>query len=139
MAGNTWSTGFFVITGIVIPIALINGKYHYGKFILKRIIRIEPPYLFSILTGILFILFKSHFLSKSLNNIPSTENLLLHIGYLVPFVKGQTWFLGVYWTLAIEFQFYILISLLFPLLVNNKFSVRLSCYVLVLGVSYNFY
>lgn len=132
---------FFVITGIVIPIALINGKYNYrkfGKFILKRIIRIEPPYLFSILIGILFIVLKSHLLSKNLDGIPSIKTLLLHIGYLIPFVKGQVWFIGVYWTLAIEFQFYILISLIFPLLINNKFIIRLTCYILVFGLATTF-
>lgn len=125
---------FFVITGVVIPITLINGKYNYllfGKFIYKRIVRIEPPYLFSILIGILLLLMRNHFLSKTPHDIPSVKNLLLHLGYLIPFVKGEQWFIIVFWTLAVEFQFYILISLFFPILISRKIAVRLIGYCVV--------
>ncbi len=129
---------FFVITGIVIPIALISGKYTYnlfGKFILKRIIRIEPPYLFSILIIVIYLLLRNHFLPKTSDQIPSAKNLLLHIGYLIPFVKNQYWLNPVYWTLAIEFQFYILISLIFPILVYKKLIIRIIGYIIVFGLS----
>ncbi len=41
--------------------------------------------------------------------------LLLHIGYLNAFF-GKPWVNGVYWTLAIEFQYYLILGLTFPLL-----------------------
>jgi peptidoglycan/LPS O-acetylase OafA/YrhL len=129
---------FFVITGVVIPLGLINGKYNYslfGRFILKRMVRIEPPYLFSILTGILFILLRNHFLSKAPHELPSARSLLLHLGYLVPFVKGEQWFMDVYWTMAIEFQFYLLISLLLPLLISTNRAKRLISYSIAFGIA----
>lgn len=129
---------FFVITGVVIPITLINSKYNYrlfGKFIYKRIVRIEPPYIFSILIGILLLLIRNHFLSKVPHDIPSVKNILLHIGYLIPFVKGEQWFIIVFWTMAVEFQFYILISLLFPLLVNRNIVIRLISYIVVFSLA----
>lgn len=132
---------FFVITGVVIPMSLINSNYRYnlfGKFMWKRIIRIEPPYLFSILAAVLFIFFRNHFLPGKPHDIPSAENLLLHVGYLVPFVKGQHWFIIVFWTMAVEFQFYLLISLLFPLLIHPKLTVRLFIYAVVLALSLTF-
>lgn len=129
---------FFVITGVVIPITLINGKYTYqlfGRFMLKRILRIEPPYLFSILTGILFILLRNHFLAKTPYHIPTIKSLLLHIGYLIPFINGEKWFIIVFWTMAVEFQYYILISLLFPLLISPKLVIRLLSYAIVLQLA----
>ncbi|MVN20213.1 acyltransferase family protein [Mucilaginibacter arboris] len=129
---------FFVITGVVIPIALIKGKYNYSlfsKFMLKRIVRIEPPYLFSILTAISFILLRNHFLAKAPHDIPTVKNLLLHLGYLIPFFKDQHWFIIVFWTMAVEFQFYLLISLLFPLLSNHNLIVRLISYITVFGAA----
>lgn len=125
---------FFVITGVVIPIALLNGNYNYslfGKFILKRIIRIEPPYLLSIIVIVLLLLFKQYFFPKSADPIPSIENILTHIGYIVPFVKNQGWLNPVFWTLAVEFQFYIIISLAFPFLVLGKISGRIMAYCLL--------
>lgn len=129
---------FFVITGIVIPITLIKGQYTYrlfGRFVLKRVLRIEPPYLFAILTGIIFILFRNHFLAKTPYSIPTTKSLLLHIGYLIPFLKEQKWFIIVFWTMAVEFQYYILISLLFPILIARKFVTRIISYCIVFALA----
>jgi peptidoglycan/LPS O-acetylase OafA/YrhL len=132
---------FFVITGIVIPIALINANYTYtlfSRFMLKRILRIEPPYLFAIITAIIFTVFRNQFLSKVQHNLPSIESLLLHIGYLVPFVNGEKWFIIVFWTMAVEFQFYILVSLLLPLLLNKNPTTRLACYGLTFALALTF-
>ena len=129
---------FFVITGVVIPIALINSNYNYTlfwRFIYKRIVRIEPPYICSILAGIVLLLLHNQFLSKTPHDFPSIKSLLLHIGYLIPFVKGEQWFIIVFWTMAVEFQFYILISLLFPLLVNRNFVIRMVSYLTVFGLA----
>lgn len=132
---------FFVITGVVIPMLLITGNYRYalfGRFILKRVVRIEPPYLFTILTAIVFILFRNLLLSKIPHNIPTTKSLLLHIWYLIPFVKGEKWFIIVFWTMAVEFQYYIIISLIFPLLTARKLVVRLVSYLVVFGLAVAF-
>ena len=43
---------FFVISGFVIPYAMYRGMYrfkNFGTFLLKRVIRIEPPFLISII------------------------------------------------------------------------------------------
>ena len=40
---------FFVISGFIIPYSLFNAGYrfprHAGRFILKRIVRLDPPYI----------------------------------------------------------------------------------------------
>ncbi|MGH9899783.1 MAG: acyltransferase family protein, partial [Pyrinomonadaceae bacterium] len=43
------TTIFFVISGYIIPYSLSRSGYQlrdFGTFVLKRIIRIDPPYLF---------------------------------------------------------------------------------------------
>src|SRR4051812_10162817 len=42
---------FFVISGFVIPYALSRSNYSmpsYGRFVMKRIVRLDPPYIASI-------------------------------------------------------------------------------------------
>ena len=131
---------FFVITGVVITISLIKADYKYssfGKFMLKRIVRIEPPYLLSIVAALILLVLRNHF-SNELHPIPSAKNLLLHVGYLIPFAKQQQWFVIVFWTMAVEFQFYIFISMLYPILLNAKLVARIAGYCLIYGLAIGF-
>jgi len=113
---------FFVISGFVIPYAMFRGNYHvrdFGRFLTKRVVRIEPPYLVSIalvlLLNWLSTLSPAYRGAGFLINWPG---LALHLGYLNAFFN-YPWVNDVYWTLAIEFQYYILIALLFPLLLHQ--------------------
>ncbi|MEZ4801900.1 MAG: acyltransferase [Gelidibacter sp.] len=112
---------FFVISGFVIPYMLLGKPFktkHYGGYLLKRIIRIEPAYLASIALILLLNYISSLF--SAYQGAPfsiSGYNLMLHLGYLVDFFDG-TWLNPVYWTLAIEFQYYLLIG--FLLIIWNK-------------------
>lgn len=114
---------FFVISGFVIPYSMYRGKFSFNKiglFLGKRFIRIEPPYLLSILMVIAlnWISTLSPFYQGAPFNVDSTA-LVLHLGYLNAFFE-YPWVNDVYWTLAIEFQYYILIALIFPLLIHPK-------------------
>jgi peptidoglycan/LPS O-acetylase OafA/YrhL len=42
------------------------------------------------------------------------NQFLAHFAYLIPFTNYD-WYNAVYWTLAIEFQFYLIIALIFPI------------------------
>ena len=53
--------------------------------------------------------------------VPGWRQILLHIGYLVSFSNYQ-WLSIVFWTLAIEFQFYLSFSLLFTWFVKNQYA-----------------
>jgi len=118
---------FFVISGFVIPYAMYRANYsikNLGRFLGKRFVRIEPPYLLSIFL-VLFLNWlstQSPYYRGEAFNIDSTR-LLLHFGYLNAFFS-HPWYNDVYWTLAIEFQYYIIIALFFPLLIskNKNFS-----------------
>ncbi len=111
---------FFVISGFVIPLAMSKDRFqlkYLHRFLWRRCIRIEIPYLVSILlvisVGILFAL---------KNHTPFHFNIaqfLYHIVYVIPFTSYE-WYNIIYWTLAIEFQFYITIGLLYYFLSSDK-------------------
>lgn len=131
---------FFVISGVVIPMAMLNGGYKHSSwknFILKRFIRIEPPYLFAVLIGIIYLTVRNFIpSSSSLNLAPTLKEILLHIGYLIPFFEDTRWINPVFWTLAIEFQYYIAMCIIFPFLFSKNVISRTLSYIILGLISY---
>lgn len=109
---------FFVISGFVIPYALHAARYQpgdYGRFLVRRMIRIDAPcYATSLLIVTLTALFGASWGETRLKDITLLQTVL-HLGYL-NYIAGQEFFCGVFWSLAIEFQYYLMIGLLLPLL-----------------------
>lgn len=125
---------FFVISGFVIPYSLYRGGYklpQYGKFVLKRIIRLDPPYLVTIIL-ILALGYLSLILpyAKMGEFHATATQILLHLGYLNTFFQYE-WLNDVFWTLAIEFQYYLLIGLAYPLLTSRKTALRIGAMALL--------
>lgn len=126
---------FFVISGFIIPWSLYHSGYKIRNFFTfagKRFLRLEPPYIISLIVAITHTFVRM--LSPHYNGLdvtPSIKQVMLHFGYMIPFFEGEKWIRPVYWTLAIEFQYYITIGLLFPLLLNKKNSWRYLCYALM--------
>jgi peptidoglycan/LPS O-acetylase OafA/YrhL len=105
---------FFVISGFVLPYSLWAGGYRvsdYSKFILKRLARLEPPYLISVAFSALATYIVAHYYYHKDSTLEAFP-LLLHLGYLNAF-WNYDWVNPVYWTLAIEFQYYLVIGLAF--------------------------
>ncbi len=114
---------FFVISGFVIPLALHRAGYgigDYGIFLRRRFFRLFPAYLVSGLLALaLWYASSLHpafrgsrpYLTvvQGLGNLTLTADLL-HTPWINP----------VYWTLAIELQYYLLIGLVFPWLVSAQ-------------------
>jgi len=125
---------FFVISGFILPYSLFKKQYqikNFFGFILKRSVRVDPPYWCCII--LLFILVP---LPLSALNLKS---IFLHLAYLVPFIKSVNWYSGIFWTLSIEFQFYIILGLLYPVLMwlQNYISVLIVIFLSVLSIKYN--
>lgn len=118
---------FFVISGFVIPYSLHLRSYRYRDapdFFLRRLKRLEPPYFACIALTLAVGLLASMapgYRGEPLNI--SAPQLLAHIAYLNA-ILGYEWVNGVFWTLAIEFQFYIFMALCFPWLAHRKLSIR---------------
>ncbi|MGZ3865334.1 MAG: acyltransferase family protein [Bacteroidia bacterium] len=131
---------FFVISGLVIPWALYKNSYRikaFFNFMIKRLIRVEPPYIFSVLVAAGFIYLRkfSPTFDGHLREI-TPAHFFLHLGYLVPFIDNAIWFNIVYWTLAIEFQYYIFIGLIYFLIVSPKLILRSLGYFVILAAPF---
>ncbi len=123
---------FFVISGFVIPYALFVKKYKleaYPRFILKRLVRLDPPYLACILLVIALETLSS--LTPGYRGIPYVPDwpaIAAHLGYANAFL-GYEWLSPVFWTLAIEFQYYLAMGLLFPFISGSRKSARIGAVV----------
>lgn len=124
---------FFVISGFVIPYAMYRSGYRwstFGTFMARRWVRLGPP---AYAAACLMILY--HFAAIWSNGSPvkSTEfpgfgadAILSNLTFTVGLTEqpgeepGGYWYNFVYWSLAIEFQFYILLGLLFPWLMDAR-------------------
>jgi len=116
---------FFVISGFALSHSL--GESYtlgdFGRFLARRLVRIEPTFFASILFSSLVVIVLTRIAPNGTPWLPSAKQLLCHALYLVPFTK-QEWITPAYWTLASEFQFYLTIGLLYPWLlrVGRRFS-----------------
>lgn len=122
---------FFVISGFVIPFSMYKGEYslkRIGRFLLKRSLRIEIPYIAAIFLIILFNIRTFH--SWGMEYEMQWDRFFVNLFYLVPLIKGYDWYGVIFWTLAIEFQFYLLMAILFPLL-NHRNRVLRSLVLLL--------
>jgi len=112
---------FFLISGIVIPLHMLQTNYDYShlrQFFLRRLVRVEPAYLIALLGGILFWNLRDQIYGSTF--APSLRDIFLHLGYLIPFFDDAQWVSTVFWTLAIEFQYYLFLALLFPFVASNS-------------------
>lgn len=126
---------FFVISGFIIPWSLSFKKYEiksFFKFLIKRLVRLEPPYLFSIVLVLLLYILRYYLLNDVDTRSFSVKQVMLHIGYLIPFFENYHWINEVYWTLAIEFQFYIFIGLVYFVISSSNFILRLISFTTLL-------
>jgi peptidoglycan/LPS O-acetylase OafA/YrhL len=115
---------FFVISGFIIPYAMDLRHYRPGRdswtFIGRRIIRLEPPYVMSVLL-ILCVPYLAGLTPWFDGGMTAHDvyRAALHLFYLVPWA-GEDWFSAVYWSLAIEFQYYFLVLAAAPVLLYRK-------------------
>ncbi|PIB34637.1 hypothetical protein BFP72_04035 [Reichenbachiella sp. 5M10] len=121
---------FFIISGFVISLPLIKNwytqfpnpiKFDYLKYFLRRLTRLEPPYLLVMLMSFIalsiILTHNPHAFdgtqSLSINSIPLVQSFLVSLVYLhgvvfytYPRINPPAW------SLEIEFQFYILAPIL---------------------------
>ncbi len=113
---------FFVISGFIIPYTLWRRGYQWGdagRFLLARVLRLHPAYLGS-LALVLLTLWLPGVMPEPWHreNVIDWGNVALHLGYL-PQLCGRPWLNGVYWSLGIEMQYYLLVALVYPWVVRG--------------------
>ena len=108
---------FFVISGFVIAYAIGQatvGPRYVGRFALRRSLRLDPPYWASIVLTLTVLGLRQQFASGEIIEVaawPSIGSILAHLFYL-PYILGYQPINGVYWTLCLEVQFYLIYVLL---------------------------
>lgn len=120
---------FFVISGFVIPYAMAAAGYERSRFrafLLRRVVRIDPPYLASmaLCMGLAWGAAALH-LGNAKPPSYSVGQVLAHLGYLNNFL-GYQQINRVFWTLGIEFQYYILIGAFHAAITRGRWTVTLG-------------
>jgi peptidoglycan/LPS O-acetylase OafA/YrhL len=122
---------FFMVSGFIIPVSLkVNKSRIEGirNFLLGRIFRLYPAYWLSV-AGAFILLFHASLVDFSVKKI--LVNLTMFQGFL-----GVENMLGIYWTLQIEWVFYIVCIVLYLLRSIEKPRRILGTFFFFLGVSF---
>lgn len=115
---------FFIISGFIIPYTMWRSKYtwrRFPRFIARRLARLHPPYLLSIALAILMEVIFFH-INRWEYHVDWTR-VWVHSLYLIEYTHYVS-YNSVYWTLAVELQFYLLLAFIFPFIVSPKKWVR---------------
>ncbi len=120
---------FFAISGFVIPYSMYQRGHQFrqsGIFLLRRMTRLEPPYLACIalilcLNGITQIRAGVDAIHPELQ--VTFPQVLAHFGYLNA-LCGYRWLNVVFWTLAIEFQYYLFAVVAYPGISSPRLPIR---------------
>lgn len=118
---------FFVISGFIVPLSMARGGYRLARdgarFLAKRIVRLDPPYLTTVVLTVAL-----WYVSSALPGFrgaiegPRLGDVIGHLGYLNG-VLGRPWLNPAFWSLAIEFQFYLAIAVVFPVVHHQRPSI----------------
>jgi peptidoglycan/LPS O-acetylase OafA/YrhL len=105
---------FFVLSGFVIAHSMthqqVNARY-VGRFVLRRSIRLDPPYWVSMLLVIALGVLSTHLIPGKAYQVPSLSDVAVHALYL-PGLLERPLINTVYWTLCLEIQFYLVFAVL---------------------------
>lgn len=136
--GDLGVATFFLISGFLMPI--VGQDKTRKSFLLRRILRIWPPYIMSLLWTLACVYFYS---KCSLSAFPWGFDHVIASLFLMRDIGGYPFIDGIVWTLEIEIKFYLLCCLALPWLVKKptKFIlliIGLSCLSFALAWNGNF-
>jgi peptidoglycan/LPS O-acetylase OafA/YrhL len=92
-----------------------------------------------VVLGIIYLNIRNLVPSSNLVDVsPLLRDIILHVGYLIPFVDGSQWIERVFWTLSIEFQYYLFLALTIPLMFSPMNILNHFFVLLLLLLSFSF-
>lgn len=101
---------FFVISGFVIALSVSRAEpsaLYLGRFIVRRSIRLDPPYWAAIALELCLLYATLRVLPERAGAFPSGHQLLAHLFY-VQELLGYGSIIPIFWTLCFEIQFYLM-------------------------------
>ncbi|AVP99890.1 hypothetical protein C7S18_23115 [Ahniella affigens] len=111
---------FFVISGFIVPasFAAFGTRIQDSmRFMVRRLLRLYLPFLAALILAVLLNVGSS--LAPGYRGpglvLPTLSELLCNLSYACEF-SGHAWIIPVFWSLAIEIQFYLLLMLMVPML-----------------------
>lgn len=138
---------FYMVSGFIIPYSLYKGRYqlkHYFHYLGKRLSRLLPPYFVTIglivligfgLTTYLWGGVYDLKIKQILANAFFAVDFIAAFDSIVVYFPDNTWMNPIFETLKVEFQFYLMIGLLFPFLNKYRWTlIPLALVWLLLGI-----
>jgi peptidoglycan/LPS O-acetylase OafA/YrhL len=108
--GNMGVAIFFALSGFVIAHSVRDASVtwaYFGRFALRRSIRLDPPYWAAIALTVGFAVLSAAVKSEP-SDLPTTSQVLAHLTYTQVFL-GYDEINSVFWTLTYEVQFYLVL------------------------------
>lgn len=128
--GHLGVDAFFVISGFVIPLSLYYSNFKINQswaFIVSRFFRLYPAYFCSGAVAVI-LWYVSSWIPGFSGEAPSLSMLqLISNCLLLCDFTNQNWYIPVFWTLAIEGQYYLVIAVSCPLLFSSRAILRRGC------------
>ena len=124
---------FFVISGFVISLTLyrrLTTFGEFGRFFLRRQLRLDPPYWTAIALSVGSALVINHLRPLTGAPVPSLGAVIAHLFYLQDFL-GIKDIVGVFWTLCMEIQFYLFFGIVILLFQKSSVSGRTIGWVML--------
>jgi peptidoglycan/LPS O-acetylase OafA/YrhL len=138
--GNLGVPIFFVLSGFVIAHSVFGARVtpgFFGRFVLRRSVRLDPPYWASIALAIGILSITNVLRHGGSVALPTVGDVAVHMVYLQEFL-GVPEIIPVYWTLCYEVQFYLVFVLLQGLAQTLSRGASLTkvnaAYVVVFGI-----
>jgi peptidoglycan/LPS O-acetylase OafA/YrhL len=119
--GNLGVAVFFVLSGFVIAHSVYNERVTLpfaGRFMLRRSLRLDPPYWSAIALCLAFAALSSFVMPQKHHLGVSFGQLIAHVFYLQELLRYPE-INSVFWTLCLEVQFYLLYMFLLALGKND--------------------
>jgi len=130
---------FFVISGFIIPLAMFWSKFQFrdsGHFLLRRGIRLYPVFAIVALCHLLFSIYGFPLLGYGGGSPDLTWSRALANFTLSADLVGESWYLPIFWSLAIEAQYYLCIVVSFPFFLSKTKWIQLAAILLWIVPTY---